>query len=661
VSDQNQTLLNNIAYDVNISDYTKVFDKSNINESYSGRDARYIINDFCNQVINYNIELDAFNYATNGAIQSAWSESGDGANPTTSSTNREGDYSGSFSWVNSSDTASYTYTPTAFSIKDFTGVTSGQPTKGMVGFWLKCTDFSAIDSIALKVGSGASDYIELDIEATSNEWTYITCELSEGTATGTPNWEAVDYIQLVIEENASSSILIDGLRVLEIEHFKHYPFVKESVVFENFRVADVKPIEVMQRLADELSWYWYIDYDRNIHFFDDSTNVAPFSIDEASNNFTDLQIDYDASRLINRQKIKGGDETSISFYDEIREGDLVTREWLMKSKFKNLEVSVDDNTVTDLTESGTDTTNITIAGHSLATGDYIVNRTRSNAVRRITYVDANNFTVETVTSQTSGDTLSFFATKVVGVEGLSGEAGNNYMSNFNEKSIRSSETEATLTTGQFIHFKYNEVLPITLRRSDATSIDRMKNVLGHTDGIFEGQPIVDRTLKSRAEATSVALAVLKKYSNVIITSNFKTHVAGLKSGQLIRIKDTDSSTRNIDQDFIIQRVKVKQVEEGENEYTVTCSSLLFGMLELLQQLLRQGRKIEVNEDDTIENVEDALEAIQVSDETVYSQGGEIQGESIEVSDTSDASIVEPPFKWADSVDKEARWNLFVWG
>jgi hypothetical protein len=58
-------------------------------------------------------------------------------------------------------------------------------------------------------------------------------------------------------------------------------------------------------------------------------------------------------------------------------------------------------------ESGTNTTNIKVTGHGLATNDVIYNKTR-NAYRIITYVDANNFTVSSVTSQTTSDVILLY-------------------------------------------------------------------------------------------------------------------------------------------------------------------------------------------------------------------------------------------------------------
>ena len=103
------------------------------------------------------------------------------------------------------------------------------------------------------------------------------------------------------------------------------------------------------------------------------------------------------------------------------------------------------------------------------------------------------------------------------------------MSNFNEKSIRSSETEATIIAGYFLLFQYNEVIPILVQRTDNVSVALMKSILGYTDGIFDGQPITDRTLTSRSEANKTAEAIIQKYSNVIITATFTTNEEGLKS------------------------------------------------------------------------------------------------------------------------------------
>jgi len=105
------------------------------------------------------------------------------------------------------------------------------------------------------------------------------------TITGTPVWTAVDYVAIVVTETATSSIQIDGIRILENEFFRHYPYVQTSTVFDDFKINRVKPTEIMQRLADGLSWYWFVDYNKYIHLFPSTTLVAPITINEDSDNF----------------------------------------------------------------------------------------------------------------------------------------------------------------------------------------------------------------------------------------------------------------------------------------------------------------------------------------------------------------------------------------
>lgn len=96
---------------------------------------------------------------------------------------------------------------------------------------------------------------------------------------------------------------------------------------------------------------------------------------------------------------------------------------------------------------------------------------------------------------------------------------------------------------------------------------------------------------------------------------------------------------------MIQSVKSKQLAWGENRHVVTCSSLLFGMLELLQQILANNRKIKVNEDEVINNIEDANETLAIDDTLTTDIDGEIIIESLAITDTLTTHVIEPPFYW----------------
>jgi len=129
---------------------------------------------------------------------------------------------------------------------------------------------------------------------------------------------------------------------LENDFFRFYPHIETSIAFDDFKMNRTKPTETMQRIADALGWYWFIDYDKNIWLFPRTTTAAPITVNETSNNFSNLAISYDTSRLVNRQVVRGSEETSYSKYSQVIEGNSIAREWIMKNKFKNLTVKLND-------------------------------------------------------------------------------------------------------------------------------------------------------------------------------------------------------------------------------------------------------------------------------------------------------------------------------
>jgi len=165
----------------------------------------------------YGVSVDTMEYATNGAIQTVWATtSGDAVAPTTSTDRKVGTYSGSFSWTYSGGTATYAAAVTSRDHSNYTGISSGAPLYSHLGFWLKQTDNTKVTSIVFRIGSDSSNFTEVSLTdlSTDDEWNYYKLSLSEGTETGTPNWTAVDYFAMVITETATSSILLDDVRVI---------------------------------------------------------------------------------------------------------------------------------------------------------------------------------------------------------------------------------------------------------------------------------------------------------------------------------------------------------------------------------------------------------------------------------------------------------------
>ena len=671
VKDQNIGILENIEYTIIGVDYTKFFDKKIVNDSWEDVDSRYIVNDFLNSTINFNSTLDNISYANDGAIQAEWLEAVDGANPTVDASDfLESTSSGVFSWTFAGGTASWTGSPTSKDLSDLFGVASGQPTKGFLMGWFKTSDQADITSIKVRIGSAAGDYAEFTFtEPVGTDWEYGISKGVDATITGTPDWTATDFALLLITETGDGQIMWNGLRVNDDTAFTLFN-VKSSPNFDDLRSPQFKPIKLIDQIARTFNNIWYIDYERDIHLIPIEEEPAPFDITDSSDNFTKLKIEIDTSNLGNRIIIEGGEITSTSTYAQVFEGDGAVREWVLKTKFKNLSISIDDNSSTDTMEGGTTTTTVKATLHGLSVGDHITNRSRSNVVRQVlTVPDDGTFTVEAVTAQASGDTFSKFDTsKTSGIEGIVDETTVDYVQNSNEKSARATASEATLDVADFIRFEYNERVQISIQIPNSASINSLK-AAGLGDGVFDLDTIVDRNIEDTGTALSIANAKLAEYSNPVINGSFITDQKGLRSGQLIRV--TDSTGRSIDDTFLIQTVASAQNQGGFRDYfiyDVKIGTTLFGWIEFMQKLLRAKEGIEINTDAVIEHFASSAEQVDVSDVNQVATGGGFltaQGpETVEVADVNTVSKLGVNWRWEPNgvgQPLNTRWNLFHWG
>jgi len=436
---------------------------------------------------------------------------------------------------------------------------------------------------------------------------------------------------------------------------------KATTTFDDVRAPFKKPTVFLDRLAKSLGWSWHIDNERDIHFYDFETTIAPFTVSDTSNNFDDLSVDVDTSQLKNRQVVRGGTKTSDSLYTQVVEGNGAVREWIMKAQFENLTIKLDNNTSTDTCEAGTTTTNIQATAHGLVTGDYIVNRTRSNAVRKVTLVDVDNFTVEVVTSQTNGDTFSKFATtQTVGVENLVDETTVNYVSSFTEKSIRAVTATTTLPAASFLLFSYNEIIPIIVQTSDNASIATMKALVGG-DGIFDGSVITDTSLNTTQMARDRARAEINQFSNAIVRIRFETNSEGLAVGNLLTVTD---SAKNINDDYLVQRIKMSYISGDFVKYDVECASSLFGIIEYLQPISQAINDRLIDENEVIDQILGESVTITIT-ESNTTGAGESVSESATITVTpsetaTERDITYDPYQWQPDASP-TKWSLFQWG
>ncbi len=106
----------------------------------------------------------------------------------------------------------------------------------------------------------------------------------------------------------------------------------ERIAFNYQAVA-----ECLKTLAELVNYHWYVDYNKDIHFFPKGNESAPFSITDNSSNFIagTLELSTDISQLRNSTFVRGGEYVGLARTEQyIADGDQTT--FPLSNKFSSL-------------------------------------------------------------------------------------------------------------------------------------------------------------------------------------------------------------------------------------------------------------------------------------------------------------------------------------
>lgn len=115
--------------------------------------------------------------------------------------------------------------------------------------------------------------------------------------------------------------------------------VISGVTLEQISFNYLQPSQCFRKIAELTGRNWYIDYDKDIHYFPLTTNTTPFNIDSAENRYYSLNITKDATNIKNRVYVRGG--TKLSDYTTYStKGDGVKRQFVLPDKPHDVTITV---------------------------------------------------------------------------------------------------------------------------------------------------------------------------------------------------------------------------------------------------------------------------------------------------------------------------------
>lgn len=138
--------------------------------------------------------------------------------------------------------------------------------------------------------------------------------------------EASDYSVLLAKKyikeeyvNCSDAYILNDLFTTYLPEINATTYVETVRTFDRIRFNRISILKALSILSDKSGSDWYLDYDKNLHYFATSTNDAPFSLSSAPNKTTsfphkDLKTAYDGAKVVNLVEVAGGNFRSPDTY-----------------------------------------------------------------------------------------------------------------------------------------------------------------------------------------------------------------------------------------------------------------------------------------------------------------------------------------------------------
>ena len=311
--------------------------------------------------------------------------------------------------------------------------------------------------------------------------------------------------------------------------------------------------KAFEDICKQVGYDWYVDENKDIHFFEKEERIAPFELTDDNESFVwnSLVIRRDLSQIKNAIYVRGGDYTN-----EITAADA--------------EVYVADG------------------------------QQRIFHIGRSYNLDTT-FTVE---KSTDGGTTW------IGLD--EGQYGKDKPEDFDvlydpDKRFVIFREDNKPANGNYIRVYGKETLPIIVYIRDEPSVSKY--------GEFQFRE-VDKTIKSKEEAKQRALSILEDYKEKASEGTFITYKDGLEVGQKIHINSAIRGIDEWFQITKII-MKIRNPESGKKEYNVTVvGSEQIGIIDVLTKLLvsEPNKNITISTGEILDKIFAVSENINVSEQ-----------------------------------------------
>ena len=137
--------------------------------------------------------------------------------------------------------------------------------------------------------------------------------------------EATDYTYILNNKYAQKSYENQTLHYIVTDLLATYVHAGYGLTSTNVLTVAINTIgfnhislrKCFEKLSNVTGYIWWIDYQKDSHFVEKTTDVAPESITDSSENFSEIAIALDTSQVRNSVTVRGGREEINNNFEQI--------------------------------------------------------------------------------------------------------------------------------------------------------------------------------------------------------------------------------------------------------------------------------------------------------------------------------------------------------
>lgn len=225
-------------------------------------------------------------------------------------------------------------------------------TSDQISLWVHISKADNLASVRLRLGNETggtyTNYVEESwTTGFVNGWNQLVVVKSAMTETGTMVWSDIDSVQISATANANGAVtvLFDDIRMIQDDAVTQQNVRSAGVTMGSVRFNYEQISECIRQLAKVILYEWYIDENRDLHFFPQSFESAPFELTDNGGDyiFKSLKIRRDLSNIRNQIYVRGGSELGSSYTEDLsHQADGVNDIFKVGYKYANVVVEIDD-------------------------------------------------------------------------------------------------------------------------------------------------------------------------------------------------------------------------------------------------------------------------------------------------------------------------------